>query len=258
MAPWELKLFFRAEEDVQRQLGLRAQVDADRTFGVIGAVAVGGVILSSILLGGDSSSMAADPLRTSLGYAAAAAPFVVLVAAVVLPDLVRKTLVSFWRLDPAYRKRQTYHEAGHFLCGYLTGLEVEKYDAATGAGASSAVQFGGSFGRDAASLDRLAVVSMAGVAAEVITCGDAQGGVEDVNMLRGFMASSSPPIVGRSQQDDRIRWGTLFALTLLQQHAGALHRLAIALDNSDDVVTCIRAIEEANEDQDERTEATEV
>ena len=71
-------------------------------------------------------------------------------------------------------------------------------------------------------------------------------------MLRGFMASSSPPIVGRSQQDDRIRWGTLFALTLLRQHAGALHRLAIALDNSDDVVTCIRAIEEANED--ERTE----
>jgi hypothetical protein len=243
VAPWELKLFFKAEEDMQKQLGLRTQVDADKTFGAIGALAIGGVVASSVLLG-DGSGMAADPLRTSLGYAAAALPFAALIAAVLLPDAVRRALVTLWRLDPEYRKRQTYHEAGHFLCGYLTGLEVEKYDAATGAGAGSAVQFGGSgFGRDAASLDRLAVVSMGGVAAEVIACGDAEGGIEDVNMLRRLMAGASPPVAGRREQDDRIRWGTLFALTLLQQHSGALDRLAVAFEASDDVGTCIAAIE---------------
>lgn len=242
VAPWELKLFFKAEQDMQKQLGLRSQVDADKTFGAIGIVVISGVIASSVLLS-DGGGMAVDPLRTSLGYLAAAMPFAALVAAVLLPDAVRGTLVNLWRLDPQYRKRQTYHEAGHFLCGYLTGLEVEKYDAATGAGAGSAVQFGGSFGRDAESLDRLAVVSMAGVAAELIACGDAEGGIEDVNMLRGLMAAALPPITVKREQDDRIRWGTLFALTLLQQHAGALERLAIAFDSSDDVGACIRAIE---------------
>ena len=87
------------------------------------------------------------------------------------------------------------------------------------------------------------ILAEQGVAAEVIACGDAEGGIEDVNMLRRLMAGASPPVAGRREQDDRIRWGTLFALTLLQQHPGALDRLAVAFEASDDVGTCIAAIE---------------
>lgn len=246
--PWELRLFFpqRSDGDMQQQLGLRTQVDADRTIMSIAGVAVLGVVASLALL--DGSSAAPDPVRTGLGYAAAATPFLAISANVVLPDQTRALLVNAWRLNPTYRRRQTYHEAGHFLIGYLLGLEVEGYDAATGAGASSAVRFSRADAVDArshATLDGLAVLSMGGVAAEVIACGDAEGGIADVAQLRALMAAASPPIATKLEQDDRVRWGTLMALTLLQQHRAALDALAVAFDDAASVGECVTAIEAA-------------
>ena len=241
VAQWELKLFFQAENDMQQQLGLRAQRDADKTFGSISVVMAAGVVVSNAFISND------NPVLSSLGYLAAMLPFLVLAAGVVLPDVVQRILVTVWRWDPVYRRRQTYHEAGHFLCGYLCGLSVEGYDTATGEGASSAVRFAPSatLGDDHAAVDRLAVVSMAGVAAEVLVCGDAEGGIADVNSLRALMSRASPPISGRTQQDDRIRWGCLMALTLLQQRRSALDALAEAFDASASVGECLLALESA-------------
>jgi hypothetical protein len=84
-----------------------------------------------------------------------------------------------------------------------------------------------------------------GVAAEVIACGDAEGGIADVAQLRALMAAASPPIATKLEQDDRVRWGTLMALTLLQQHRAALDALAVAFDDAASVGECVTAIEAA-------------
>lgn len=49
-------------------------------------------------------------VKTSVTLVAAAAPFAFLAASVVLPDGLRASLSSLWRLDPEYRRRQLYHE----------------------------------------------------------------------------------------------------------------------------------------------------
>jgi hypothetical protein len=106
----------------------------------------------------------------------------------------------------------SYHEAGHFLLSYLLGFAVESYDVATGSeAASSAVRLdvaapSGTGSRDHANLDRLAVISMGGIAAEVLAVGDAEGGLADVSQLRALMCAASPPIPARTEQDDKIRW----------------------------------------------------
>ena len=48
-AQWELKLFFKADDDMQEQLGLRRQRDQDDTFGLIAGIAVAGVVTSSFV-----------------------------------------------------------------------------------------------------------------------------------------------------------------------------------------------------------------
>jgi hypothetical protein len=240
VAAWELKLFFEQEgDDMDRQLGMRSTADADRTNSGIAMVAVSGVLTASTLLASP------EPVLQRAGGVAALVPFAALGAATLLPEPTQRALVTLWRLDPAYRRRQTYHEAGHFLCGYLVGLEVESYAAATGAGASSAVRFRSLPGRTHDVLDRLAVVSMAGIAAEVIACGDAQGGTADVAGVRELFERATPRVSSRLQQDDRIRWATLFALTLLQQHRASLDAVAGAFDEDVCVGECIHAAEQA-------------
>lgn len=250
VAPYELRMFFkqRSDRDMQLQLGMRSSRDADRTVEAVAAVSVASVVASLGLLNSGGNGGGSD-LLNGVGILLALVPFAALAAFVVLPDAVRGLLVRAWRLDPEYRRRQTYHEAGHFLVGYLCGLEVESYDAATGAGASSAVRLGpgadSSRGHEA--LDALAVVSMAGIAGEVIACGDAEGGAADVAALRDMCIAASPPLANSRVQDERIRWGTLMALTLLQKRRASLDALAAAFEASADVGACVRAIEGASE-----------
>ena len=79
----------------------------------------------------------------------------------------------------------------------------------------------------------------------MIACGDAEGGLADVSQLRSLMAAASPPITDRLQQDDRVRWGTLMALTLLQKHRASLDACAAAFDDARDVGSTILEIEAA-------------
>ena len=74
-------------------------------------------------------------------------------------------------------------------------------------------------------------------------CGDAEGGYTDVAQARALMQSARPPISARSEQDDRIRWATLTALTLLQNNRRRLDELAELFKTAPDVGTCIRNIE---------------
>lgn len=243
VALWELRMFFpqRSDRDMQQQLGLRSAAAEDRTSQALVASTVLGLGAGSAL----GILHAPDALQYVVGGGAAALPFAFLAAGLALPSTLRAALETAWRLDPRYRRRQTYHEAGHFLVGYLLGLQVVSYDAD---GASSAVRFassaaGGASALDAEALDGLAVVSLAGVAGEVIACGDAEGGLADLAQLRELCGLARPAVRTREQQDALIRWATLMALTLLQNHGPALERLAAALDAGAPVDACIGAIE---------------
>ena len=100
----------------------------------------------------------------------------------------------------------------------------EAYNAASNDGAGAAVEVrsvdaDGSVDSSGELLDKMLVLSMAGIAAEVIVCGSAEGGLADVSQARELMrAARSRRMTKRAAQDDRIRWGTLMALTFLQSH----------------------------------------
>ena len=58
------------------------------------------------------------------------------------------------------------------------------------------------------------------------------------------LALATPPISGAREQDERIRWATLMALTLLQNNREALDELAQLFEGTaQDVGSCIRALE---------------
>ena len=272
VATWELKLFFpqRSDGDMQRQLGLRSQADQDKILRAVAAVSVAGICSATLIEG----SALPVPIRTGLTSVAALAPFATLIAGVALPDVLQRALMAVWRLDPKYRRRQAYHEAGHLLIGMLLGFQIVSYNAASPDGNGAAVRLSppdasswdasrglvsdsdeaaaGAACEDAL-LDALLVLSMGGVAAEVLACGDAEGGVADVTQARSFLerkgstgVQSAPTRrAARAKQDDRIRWATLYALTLLQRHRASLDAVVAAFDEGADVGTCLCAAQNA-------------
>lgn len=244
VALWELKLFFKADEDMQEQLGLRGTKDQDSTFGAIAGIAVAGLLLSTVV----EASELPPPVKLPLGAVCSLAPFLAITAGVAIPD----ELSALRRLSPVYRRRQNYHEAGHFAVGHLLGLEVDSYNSASADGAGAEVVFASPFTRTSRShdvLDRVAVLAMAGVAAEVLACGDAAGGFTDVAQLRGLMETAAPPITARREQDDRIRWATLMALTLLENNRGRLDALAARFESAPPVGSLVRCLEGVEEEK---------
>ena len=94
------------------------------------------------------------------------------------------------------------------------------------------------------------------MAGEVLACGDAEGGMEDVRQLRGWMGLLLPGST-TAQQDERIRWAMLMALTLLQRQRAALDSLAAAIESGCDVSACVQAMEEAAAQQTTESETAQ-
>jgi len=193
VALWELRPFFAQRDDrnMQAQLGLdrsAARMDQTRLYQALGASTILGIGGSL----GLQDAPLPDALRLPLSAAVATLPFGLLGLSVARPDTLRVALSAFAFLSPDQRRRLIYHEAGHFLVGHLAGLRVAGY---TVGAAGSAVRFtdqdassrfggdGAGAGADAA-VDAIAVVSMAGLAAEVVACGSAEGGLDDLAQLR--------------------------------------------------------------------------
>jgi len=204
-----------------------------------------------------------DALRLPLSTAVAASPFALLGLAVAKPDLLRVALSSAALLTEEQRRRLLYHEAGHFLVGHLAGLQVADYTLSAGASAvrftddGSTLRFGNGESRDVlATVDAIACVSMAGLAAEVIACGSAEGGLDDLAQLRGVFAQLAPKTLkSRRDQDERIRWATLMALTLLTKYRQELDVLVEAFDRGASVDECVAVIE-TEDVREQKVEAT--
>lgn len=162
---------------------------------------------------------------------------------------------SFW---PPYKRRICVHEAGHLLVAYLMGCPIrgvildpivamqmgiqgqagtqfwdEKLENELAEGQLSGTAF-----------DRYCMVLFAGIAAEALVYGEAEGGENDENLFRSISILLEPPL-SVAQMSNQARWSVLQSYNLLKWHKQA-HRAAVkAIENGCSLSMVIKKIEEA-------------
>jgi hypothetical protein len=154
-----------------------------------------------------------------------------------------------------YRDRILRHEAGHFLVAYFLGIPITGYTlSAWEAFKQGQPGLGGvNFDTEALSadalnfretrliLDRFCTVWMAGIAAETLVYGSADGGIEDRQKLREALTS-----LGRSASESQMkeRWAERQAQTIIEEHQASYEALVAAMEQRASVADCCRVIQE--------------
>ncbi len=153
------------------------------------------------------------------------------------------------------RQRIINHEAGHFLTAYFLGIPVTGYTLSTwetikqGRLGNGGVGFEtqtltnqpGNLREMRLTLDRFCTVWMAGVAAEKIVYGNAQGGAEDREQLKQALAIVGVPEVGYPQKE---RWAQLQATNLLKRYPQSYEALVEAMKQRASVEECYAVIQQ--------------
>lgn len=162
---------------------------------------------------------------------------------------------SYW---PPYRRRILVHEAGHLLTAYLMGCPIRGVilDPIVAMQMGIQGQAGTQFwdekmasslaeGRlDGTSFDRYCMVLFAGIAAEALVYGEAEGGENDENLFRSICILLQPPL-SVAQMSNQARWAVLQSYNLLKWHKHA-HQVAVkALESGSSLSVVIRRIEDA-------------
>ncbi|UIE39025.1 ATP-dependent Zn protease [Leptodesmis sichuanensis] len=161
------------------------------------------------------------------------------------------TLILDWiaRFSPEYRSRIVRHEAGHFLVAHHLGLPVTGYTLSAWEAFRQGQSGQGGVQVDAQALeselqqgknlspivDRYCTVWMAGAAAEKLVYGAIQGGADDVQKVRSLLSYLKLSPTERQQKE---RWATLRAKTLLQDHWATYEQLVAAMEQRASVVEC--------------------
>lgn len=160
-------------------------------------------------------------------------------------------------LFPEYAEKVLAHEAGHFLAAYLHGLPVQGYvlSASEALDAGIPGQAGTLFSDDELfaelrmgkltnrAIDRYSIVAMAGIAAEAINYGEAEGGESDVAALLRLLTTLQPPWTEGSVRS-QARWAVLEAVLLLRRNEGAFIALRDAMRERKSLGECILSIED--------------
>jgi hypothetical protein len=156
--------------------------------------------------------------------------------------------------SPEHRDRIIHHEAGHFLVAQqleipVTGYTLSAWEALRqGQAGQGGVQFDTKEldaqlqqGQISAQwLDRFCTVWMAGVAAEKIVYGNAEGGADDLVKFRQTLMRFGFPV---EQIEQRERLAILRAKTLLEKEQTAYEALVVALRERQAIEGCYQAIE---------------
>jgi len=97
-------------------------------------------------------------------------------------------------------------------------------------------------GFDHVTVDKLAVVSVAGVCAEIISYGNAEGGVADLYQFRELCTRAEPELNERDIEN-RIRYSIGYCISQIRVHLGVLDELALVMEKGGSVAECVATIE---------------
>ncbi|CAM6039580.1 unnamed protein product [Sphagnum compactum] len=186
-------------------------------------------------------------------------PFTFLIVALGLLDATylggtgQAQLFSLW---PPYKRRVLVHEAGHVLVAYLLGCPVRSVvlDAMQALKSGIQGQAGTQFWDESldrelrqdrltgATLDMYCIVVFAGIAAEALVYGDAEGGENDENLYKALISQLRPPW-GPGKMSNQARWAVLQAFNLLKKHRKVLDALVKALGENLALGSLVETIE---------------
>lgn len=165
------------------------------------------------------------------------------------PSILQFFIDQFSQVFPDYRARVCRHEAAHFLTGYLLGLPTAAYSLSLGKEHTDFVE--GKLGRrliegslEAAQVDTLSVIAMAGATSEAMEYEDVIGQTADMMDLQRIMLRSGDKLTNAAQQS-QTRWACYQAATLLRRYSKEYEALQAAMAASASVEECIQAIEAA-------------
>ncbi|XP_042008393.1 uncharacterized protein LOC121757003 isoform X1 [Salvia splendens] len=175
--------------------------------------------------------------------------------AILLGGVCLAQISSYW---PPYRRRILVHEAGHLLVAYLMGCPIRGVildpirAMQMGIQGQAGTQFWDeklqnelSEGRlSGSAFDRYCMVLFAGIAAEALIYGEAEGGENDENLFRSICGLLEPPFT-IAQMSNQARWSVLQSYNLLKLHKAAHRAAFIALESGGELSLVIRRIEEA-------------
>jgi len=153
-----------------------------------------------------------------------------------------------------HRDRIVRHEAGHFLVAYFLGIPITGYTLTAweafkqgqpGLGGVSCGSLETSpdalaVGEMRLTLERFCTVWMAGIAAETLVYGSAEGGIEDRQKLRDALTALGRPA---SEFPLKERWATRQAHTIIQEHWESYEALVAAMAERASVAECSQVIQ---------------
>jgi len=91
---------------------------------------------------------------------------------------------------------------------------------------------------DDKTLDKLTIISVAGVCAELLAYGNAQGGAADFAQLTQYFGE-----MDERESNNRIRYAVAYTLTQLRRNLGVLDELVIAMDRGGSMGECVSVME---------------
>lgn len=174
-------------------------------------------------------------VKNVFGLAALSAPFGSLLLQQYGSELLQKDYTASDK-DSNSKERICYHEAGHFLVGYLAGLATDDYriDGEYDSGLSIASQ-------GDVILGNVLMCAMAGTVAETLRFGDNTGGAADVSLALEALRNSN--IKKRDEINSFLRFGLLKSLTLLRLYRDALDDIAAKMSEDASIFELVRIIE---------------
>jgi len=97
-------------------------------------------------------------------------------------------------------------------------------------------------GFDYSTIDKLTVISVAGVCAEILAFGNAEGGYADFTQLRQLFNSAELEM-DEKEMENRIRFALGYTMSQLRLHLGVLDALAEEMERGGSVAACVSTIE---------------